>query len=41
MVLPRGWWFLSTAHGDDEVEETIEAAREAFAAVAEGARTRS
>jgi glutamate-1-semialdehyde 2,1-aminomutase len=26
-------WFLSTAHGDAEVEHTLAAAREAFASV--------
>ena len=34
-VLPRGWWFLSTAHTDDDVELTVEAARSAFTEVAE------
>jgi glutamate-1-semialdehyde 2,1-aminomutase len=29
-------WFLSSAHGDDEVETTLEAAREAFASIARG-----
>jgi glutamate-1-semialdehyde 2,1-aminomutase len=36
MVLPRGWWFLSTAHTAHDVELTVEAAREAFATVAAG-----
>lgn len=34
MVLPRGWWFLSAAHEEGEIEETIEAAQGAFVAVA-------
>lgn len=33
MVLPRGWWFLSAAHSDADIEITIEAARGAFAAL--------
>jgi glutamate-1-semialdehyde 2,1-aminomutase len=33
MVLPRGWWFLSTAHTDDDVAETVQAAERAFAEV--------
>jgi glutamate-1-semialdehyde 2,1-aminomutase len=35
IVLPRGWWFLSTEHSDADIELTVEAAREAFAAIAE------
>ena len=31
---PRSWWFLSTAHDEHDVELTVEAAHEAFAAVA-------
>jgi glutamate-1-semialdehyde 2,1-aminomutase len=34
MVLPRGWWFLSTAHDEHDVEVTIGAAHEAFGVVA-------
>ena len=30
MTLPRGWWFLSTAHTAEDVTETIEAAGGAF-----------
>lgn len=32
-VLPRGWWFLSAAHDDGDVEATVDAARSAFAAL--------
>jgi glutamate-1-semialdehyde 2,1-aminomutase len=35
MVLPRGWWFLSAAHTDEDIEETITAAGGAFVDVAE------
>jgi glutamate-1-semialdehyde 2,1-aminomutase len=30
-VLPRGWWFISAAHSDEDVATTVEAARSAFA----------
>jgi glutamate-1-semialdehyde 2,1-aminomutase len=33
-VLPRGWWFLSTEHTDEDLELTLEAARGAFELVA-------
>jgi glutamate-1-semialdehyde 2,1-aminomutase len=29
-------WFLSSAHGDAEIDKTLEAAREAFALIGEG-----
>jgi glutamate-1-semialdehyde 2,1-aminomutase len=35
MVLPRGWWFLSAAHSDEDVEQTVAAARDAFEVVRE------
>jgi glutamate-1-semialdehyde 2,1-aminomutase len=35
IVLPRGWWFLSTAHSAGDIEATVEAARGAFAELAE------
>jgi glutamate-1-semialdehyde 2,1-aminomutase len=38
MILPRGWWFLSTAHCEGDIELTVEAAHDAFAAVAAGDR---
>jgi glutamate-1-semialdehyde 2,1-aminomutase len=38
MVLPRGWWFLSTAHSEADVAETIDAATGAFAELAETRR---
>jgi glutamate-1-semialdehyde aminotransferase len=28
---PRGLWYLSTAHGEEEVDQAIAAAREAIA----------
>jgi glutamate-1-semialdehyde 2,1-aminomutase len=31
MILPRGWWFLSTEHSDTDVAATVEAAYSAFA----------
>lgn len=34
-VLPRGWWFLSVAHTDEEIGLTVAAARSAFAEVAD------
>jgi len=34
-VLPRGWWFLSAAHSDEDVERTVEAAAASFAELAE------
>lgn len=34
IVLPRGWWFISAAHTNDDVEVTLEAARGAFARMA-------
>jgi glutamate-1-semialdehyde aminotransferase len=30
-VLPRGWWFISTEHTDEDVELTLAAARDSFA----------
>jgi glutamate-1-semialdehyde 2,1-aminomutase len=33
IVLPRGWWFLSTEHSAADIELTLDAAREAFCAV--------
>jgi glutamate-1-semialdehyde 2,1-aminomutase len=30
MILPRGWWFISTAHSEADIAETIEAAEGAF-----------
>jgi len=36
IVLPRGWWFVSTEHSAADIELTLDAAREAFAAVADG-----
>jgi glutamate-1-semialdehyde 2,1-aminomutase len=30
IVLPRGWWFISTEHSDADVEATLDAARAAF-----------
>lgn len=35
IVLPRGWWFISTEHSDADVEATVEAARASFAAIAD------
>ncbi len=32
-MVPRGLWFLSTAHTEDDIEETIAAATDAFAAL--------
>ena len=34
IVMPRGWWFLSTEHSGEDVEMTVEAARSAFAELA-------
>ena len=34
-VLPRGWWFISAAHSDEDVAGTVEAARSAFGELAE------
>ena len=34
-LLPDGRWYVSTVHGDAEVDETLDAARAALAAVAE------
>jgi glutamate-1-semialdehyde 2,1-aminomutase len=34
MVLPRGWWFLSSEHSKTDVEATVEAARDALAQIA-------
>ncbi len=34
IVLPRGWWFISAAHTNEDVEATLEAARGAFAEMA-------
>ncbi len=41
MMLPRGWWFLSSEHSDADVEETIAAAEQALGSVAELSRARS
>ena len=30
IVLPRGWWFISTEHSAADVEATLEAARDVF-----------
>jgi glutamate-1-semialdehyde 2,1-aminomutase len=38
MVLPRGWWFLSSKHSETEVEATVEAARGALAQIANDER---
>ncbi len=35
IVLPRGWWFISTAHSAADVEATLEAARGALTELAE------
>ena len=35
IVLPRGWWFLSTEHSDADIALTLDAAREAFAGLGE------
>jgi glutamate-1-semialdehyde 2,1-aminomutase len=35
MVLPRGWWFLSTEHTQADLELTLAAARESFASIRE------
>jgi glutamate-1-semialdehyde 2,1-aminomutase len=40
MVLPRGWWFLSSAHSDADVEETVGAAYGALERVVESIRGR-
>jgi glutamate-1-semialdehyde 2,1-aminomutase len=32
-VLPRGWWFLSTEHSQEDIEMTVEAARSALASI--------
>jgi glutamate-1-semialdehyde 2,1-aminomutase len=34
MVLPRGWWFVSSQHSETDVEATVEAARDALAQIA-------
>ena len=34
-VLPRGWWFLSTAHSEADLQLTVEAARDAFEVLSE------
>ena len=34
-LLPDGRWYVSTVHGDAEVDETLDAARPDLAAVAE------
>jgi hypothetical protein len=31
IVLPRGWWFISTEHTAADVDATLAAARESFA----------
>jgi glutamate-1-semialdehyde 2,1-aminomutase len=38
VVLPRGWWFISTEHTEDDVELTLEAARASFAEIASDVR---
>lgn len=35
-IMPRAVWFLSAAHGDDDVEITLAAAADAFASLAHG-----
>jgi glutamate-1-semialdehyde 2,1-aminomutase len=35
MMLPRGWWFLSSAHSDADIEQTIDAAEGALRRVAD------
>jgi glutamate-1-semialdehyde 2,1-aminomutase len=35
IVLPRGWWFLSTEHSAADIDLTLEAARGVFAELAE------
>jgi glutamate-1-semialdehyde 2,1-aminomutase len=35
MVLPRGWWFLSTEHSEADLELTVAASRESFLSVRE------
>lgn len=35
MILPRGWWFLSMEHSEADIDSTVAAAHEAFAATAE------
>jgi glutamate-1-semialdehyde aminotransferase len=35
MVLPRGWWFISTEHSSEDIAATLDAARSAFAEIAE------
>jgi glutamate-1-semialdehyde 2,1-aminomutase len=35
IVLPRGWWFLSTEHSDADIEATLDAARTVFAELGE------
>jgi glutamate-1-semialdehyde 2,1-aminomutase len=32
-VLPRGWWFISTEHSDEDIELTVAAARDSFAEI--------
>jgi glutamate-1-semialdehyde 2,1-aminomutase len=34
IVLPRGWWFISSEHSDDDVETTLEAAHASFRQIA-------
>ncbi len=38
MVLPRGWWFLSSQHSQTDVAATLEAARDALAQIARDER---
>ncbi len=38
MVLPRGWWFLSSEHSETDIEATVEAARDALAQIAKDER---
>jgi glutamate-1-semialdehyde 2,1-aminomutase len=35
-VLPRGWWFLSTEHTEEDIETTIDAAHAALASIGAG-----
>ena len=35
-IVPRGLWFLSTAHTDDHIVETLEAVAESLPGVPEG-----
>jgi glutamate-1-semialdehyde 2,1-aminomutase len=35
MILPRGWWFISTEHSEEDIGVTLDAARSAFAELAD------